>query len=180
MNRERAERGWKVWTAIVLVLLYLPIVSIVLASLAMGMTVLIPWLVGRTIDEIASGDTGAFVPLALAIVAAGLIRLALTAGRRVVAGKVSLADLARFPNLWLKVSSHVLHAADQAGSGAPRVVAWLAEHFCERLIWGSDYPHLSFADKVGSVELFNLLADWADEAQRRKILVDNPQRLFGF
>jgi predicted TIM-barrel fold metal-dependent hydrolase len=50
----------------------------------------------------------------------------------------------------------------------------------DRIIWGSDFPHLSFADKVGSVELFNLLGQWSDEAQRRKILVDNPQRLFGF
>jgi len=51
----------------------------------------------------------------------------------------------------------------------------------DRVIWGSDYPHLSFADKVGSVELFNLLGRWAlDEAMRRKILVENPQRLFGF
>ena len=51
----------------------------------------------------------------------------------------------------------------------------------DRLIWGSDYPHLSFADKVGSVQLFNLLADWApDEATRRRILVDNPAALFGF
>ena len=51
----------------------------------------------------------------------------------------------------------------------------------DRVIWGSDYPHLSFADKVGSVQLFNLLADWApDQVTRRKILVDNPQRLFGF
>ena len=51
----------------------------------------------------------------------------------------------------------------------------------ERIIWGSDYPHLSFADQVGSVQLFNLLADWApDPAGRRKILVDNPARLFGF
>jgi len=34
---------------------------------------------------------------------------------------------------------------------------------------------------VGSVELFNLLAAWAPgAAMRRKILVDNPQRLFGF
>jgi len=51
----------------------------------------------------------------------------------------------------------------------------------DRLIWGSDYPHLSFADKVGSVQLFNLLADWApDKESRRKILVDNPASLFGF
>lgn len=49
------------------------------------------------------------------------------------------------------------------------------------MIWGSDYPHLSFADKVGTVELFNLLAQWApDAATRQKILVDNPRKLFGF
>ncbi len=32
-----------------------------------------------------------------------------------------------------------------------------------------------------SVQLFNLLADWApDEAMRRRILVNNPAALFGF
>ena len=57
----------------------------------------------------------------------------------------------------------------------------LIDAAADRIIWGSDYPHLSFADKVGSVELFNLLARWApDEAVRHKILVDNPQQLFGF
>ncbi|HET6832028.1 MAG TPA: ABC transporter ATP-binding protein [Solirubrobacterales bacterium] len=67
------------------------IASIVLASLAMAMTVLIPWLVGQTIDAIEGRDTDAFVPLALTIVGAGILRLGLTAARRVVAGKVSLA-----------------------------------------------------------------------------------------
>jgi len=57
----------------------------------------------------------------------------------------------------------------------------LIEAAPERIIWGSDYPHLSFADKVGSIELFNLLDDWAPDAVlRQKILVDNPARLFGF
>jgi predicted TIM-barrel fold metal-dependent hydrolase len=51
----------------------------------------------------------------------------------------------------------------------------------DRLLWGSDYPHVSFADKVDSLGLFNLLGIWApDEKQRNKILVDNPQKLFGF
>jgi predicted TIM-barrel fold metal-dependent hydrolase len=51
----------------------------------------------------------------------------------------------------------------------------------DRLIWGSDYPHLSFADQVGSDELLALLSEWApDAASREKILVDNPARLFGF
>ena len=57
----------------------------------------------------------------------------------------------------------------------------LTETAPDRLIWGSDYPHLSFADKVGTVQLWNLLGRWApDEATRRQILVDNPRRLFGF
>ena len=70
-------------------------VSLVLAWAAMGMTVLIPWLVGRTVDAIDPSDgvvdRGAVLPLALAIVGAGLLRLALTFSRRLVAGRVSLA-----------------------------------------------------------------------------------------
>jgi len=51
----------------------------------------------------------------------------------------------------------------------------------DRIIWGSDYPYLSHADKVNSIDLFNLVAQWIpDAATRRKILVDNPARLFGF
>jgi predicted TIM-barrel fold metal-dependent hydrolase len=50
----------------------------------------------------------------------------------------------------------------------------------DRLIWGSDYPHLSFAEN-SSVELFNLLARWTDDPRvRQQILADNPARLFGF
>jgi predicted TIM-barrel fold metal-dependent hydrolase len=50
-----------------------------------------------------------------------------------------------------------------------------------QLIWGSDFPHLSFHDKVGTIALFNKLADWApDAATRQRILADNPARLFEF
>ena len=57
----------------------------------------------------------------------------------------------------------------------------LIEAAPDRIVWGSDYPHLSYADRVGSVALYNLLARWApDAAMRRKILVENPQALFGF
>ncbi len=51
----------------------------------------------------------------------------------------------------------------------------------EQLIWGSDFPHLSFHHKVGTIELYNKLADWApDAAVRQRILADNPARLFEF
>jgi predicted TIM-barrel fold metal-dependent hydrolase len=49
-----------------------------------------------------------------------------------------------------------------------------------QIIWGSDYPHLSFGDK-SSVELFNLLGRWAnDENIIKLILSDNPKKLYGF
>jgi len=65
--------------------------SLVFAWAAMGMTVLIPWLIGRAVNAIESGDKPDLLPLAVAIVVAGILRLGLTMVRRVVAGKVSLA-----------------------------------------------------------------------------------------
>jgi 2-pyrone-4,6-dicarboxylate lactonase len=51
----------------------------------------------------------------------------------------------------------------------------------EQMIWGSDFPHLSFHDKVGTIALYNKLMDWApDAATRQQILADNPARLFEF
>jgi ATP-binding cassette subfamily B protein len=65
------------------------IVSFVLAAVAMGVSVLIPFLVGKTVDEIRSGRTNLW-PLAGAIVGAGLIQLVFSVARRLVAGRVSL------------------------------------------------------------------------------------------
>jgi ABC-type multidrug transport system fused ATPase/permease subunit len=65
--------------------------SLVFAWAAMGMTVLIPYLIGRAVNAIDAGKQPDLLPLALAIVAAGILRLGLTMVRRVVAGKVSLA-----------------------------------------------------------------------------------------
>jgi ABC-type multidrug transport system fused ATPase/permease subunit len=65
--------------------------SLVFAWAAMGMTVLIPWLIGRAVNAIQDSDQPDLLPLALAIVGAGILRLGLTVVRRLVAGKVSLA-----------------------------------------------------------------------------------------
>ncbi|HEX6665731.1 MAG TPA: ABC transporter ATP-binding protein [Solirubrobacterales bacterium] len=65
--------------------------SLVFAWAAMGMTVLIPWLVGRAVNAIEDGNKPDLLPLALAILGAAVLRLGLTVVRRLVAGKVSLA-----------------------------------------------------------------------------------------
>jgi ABC-type multidrug transport system fused ATPase/permease subunit len=65
--------------------------SLLLAWLAMGMTVLIPLLIGQSVDAIKDEHRDDILPLALALLGAGVLRLALTVGRRLIAGKVSLA-----------------------------------------------------------------------------------------
>ena len=64
----------------------------------------------------------------------------------------------------------------------------------DRIVWGTDWPHPNSARvqgrKVTDVaplfqiddgHLLNMLPVWApDAAIRRKILVDNPARLYGF
>jgi ABC-type multidrug transport system fused ATPase/permease subunit len=65
--------------------------SLAFAWAAMGMTVLIPWLIGRAVNAIQDGNQPDLLPLALAIVGAGILRLGLTVVRRLVAGRVSLA-----------------------------------------------------------------------------------------
>ncbi len=56
----------------------------------------------------------------------------------------------------------------------------LVEERPDRLLWGSDWPHVMF--KIpDTTDLFDLLLDWVpDEKVRTRILVDNPASLFGF
>jgi len=65
------------------------VLSLLLAAAAMGAGVLIPYLIGRTVDDIGDGG-GNLWPLAGAVVAAGLFRLASSVPRRLVAGRDSL------------------------------------------------------------------------------------------
>jgi 2-pyrone-4,6-dicarboxylate lactonase len=82
---------------------------------------------------------------------------------------------------WVKFTGTYRMSVAPGFTDAAPMARALIEAVPDRIIWGSDYPHLSFADKVGSVELFNLLGQWApDAAMRKKILVDNPQTLFAF
>jgi len=98
-------------------------------------------------------------------------------------GFQALLELLRRGNgrCWVKLTGvYRMSVAAGFADVAPMARA-LIETAPDRVIWGSDHPHLSFADKVGSIDLWNLLGKWApEEATRRGILVDNPQRLFKF
>src|SRR3954454_20664867 len=67
------------------------VLSGALAACAVAMTAVIPWLTGRAIDQMRQGDRSGLRTLALAVLAAGVLRIALTVARRLIAGRVSLA-----------------------------------------------------------------------------------------
>jgi 2-pyrone-4,6-dicarboxylate lactonase len=79
---------------------------------------------------------------------------------------------------WLKLSGAYRVAKHKPlGSVAPWARALVAAR-PDRLIWGSDWPHLPDGQR-DTGEILNLLADWAPTAEaRRAILVDGPNRLF--
>jgi len=51
----------------------------------------------------------------------------------------------------------------------------------ERMLWGSNWPHPNETAKPDDARLLDLLGEWAPgEATRRRILVENPEILYGF
>lgn len=87
-------------------------------------------------------------------------------------------------NTWMKLSGVYMRSRDGAPAyrDAFALGRALVEAAPERLVWGSDWPHTT--ETPGTVDdaaLANVLAAWCgDEAVRRRILVDNPAKLYGF
>ena len=93
---------------------------------------------------------------------------------------------------YVKISG--AYRASNEAPDYPRVAALaraLIEANPDRLVWGSDWPHpgppgktpfdINTPFQVDDGRLLNLVGEWAaDPAVRRKILVDNPARLYGF
>lgn len=79
---------------------------------------------------------------------------------------------------WVKLSGPYRIAKSRPLSYVAPVGRALVSTRPDRLIWGSDWPHLPDGQR-DTGELLNLLADWApDEADRHQILAVSPERLF--
>jgi 2-pyrone-4,6-dicarboxylate lactonase len=82
---------------------------------------------------------------------------------------------------WVKLTGIYRFSQDPTFADVTPIAQALIATAPGQLIWGSDFPHLSFHDKVGTIQLYNLLGQWASEEVIRKlILSDNPARLFRF
>jgi predicted TIM-barrel fold metal-dependent hydrolase len=79
---------------------------------------------------------------------------------------------------WIKLSgAYRVAKAKPLGSVTPWGRALVAAR-TDRLIWGSDWPHLPNGQR-DTGEILNLLADWAPTQEaRQSILVNGPTRLF--
>jgi predicted TIM-barrel fold metal-dependent hydrolase len=82
---------------------------------------------------------------------------------------------------WVKLSGWYLDSAGPPYADTGAVAASFVKAAPERMVWGTDWPHVSVTDKPdGAAMLDMLLACVPDESLRRRILVDNPARLYGF
>ena len=82
---------------------------------------------------------------------------------------------------WVKLTGIYRFSTAPDFADVKPIAQALIDKVPDQLIWGSDFPHLSFHDRVGTIQLYNLLGEWApDSGLRKRILADNPARLFGF
>ena len=90
-----------------------------------------------------------------------------------------LLDIVRRDNGWVKISGLERHAADfQAMLPLARALLDAAP---DRVVWGSNYPHPKSLQKPDDAVLLDLVPRFApDPAVQRRLLVDNPARLYDF
>jgi predicted TIM-barrel fold metal-dependent hydrolase len=110
-------------------------------------------------------------------------------------GFADLLELVKSGKACVKISGayRASKLAPDYPDAAPLSRALIAAN-AERIVWGTDWPHPDSVTppdrkitdvtplfQIDDGRLFNQLPVWApDEAVRRKILVDNPARLYGF
>jgi predicted TIM-barrel fold metal-dependent hydrolase len=110
-------------------------------------------------------------------------------------GFIDLLHLLQSGNAYVKISGAYRSSAlaPDYGDVAPLARAMIAAN-ADRIVWGSDWPHPNSTTPPGRKptevtplfqiddgRLLNQLPVWApDAAIRKKILVDNPARLYGF
>lgn len=98
------------------------------------------------------------------------------------AGFRALCRLLEDRRMWVKLSGcdRVSRCGPPYADAVP-FARTLVERFGDRVVWGSDWPHPNTTHVPDDGELVDLIGQIAPApAQRQALLVDNPQRLYGF
>ncbi len=85
-------------------------------------------------------------------------------------------------NTWIKLSGPYLNTqSDEPWLDAEKTARAIGEFAPERVVWGSDFPHVTEKEKPDEFVLTNLISLWLPtERARRLALTDNPAKLYGF
>jgi 2-pyrone-4,6-dicarboxylate lactonase len=91
-----------------------------------------------------------------------------------------LLELMKNPLAWVKVSGpERVSAAGKPFRDAMPFAAALVQAAPDRVLWGTDFPHPNVKTMPNDGELVDLFAETVpDERLRKRILVDNPARLY--
>jgi predicted TIM-barrel fold metal-dependent hydrolase len=93
----------------------------------------------------------------------------------------ALLDLVSYSHCWVKLSGGDRVAKRNALKNSIPFARALIEAAPERVVWGTDWPHVNCDQPQSDEALFKLLDEIApDDAWRAQLLVDNPARLYGF
>ena len=95
----------------------------------------------------------------------------------------AMLDLVKGGRTWVKISgAYRTSAQDRGWSDVDPMARALLAAAPDRLLWGSDWPHVHFGRRMMRTgETLEVLGRWApDPALRRRILVTNPAALYGF
>lgn len=92
-----------------------------------------------------------------------------------------LLELLERPNWWVKISgAERISASGPPFRDAIPFARRLIEAAPDRTLWGTDWPHPNVRWEPDEADLVDLLPECGDAAALRKVLVDNPARLYGF
>jgi len=92
----------------------------------------------------------------------------------------ALLELARLENCWIKVCGAERISFPPYAEAVPIAHA-IVQAAPERVLWGTDFPHPNPTHEADEADLVDLVPQFtADPEQQRKLLVDNPARLYGF
>ncbi len=82
---------------------------------------------------------------------------------------------------WVKLSGWYLDSEGPPYADATAIGASFLRAAPERMVWGTDWPHVTAEEKPDGAFMLDVLLDFVpDEAQRQRILVDNPAQLYEF
>jgi D-galactarolactone isomerase len=84
---------------------------------------------------------------------------------------------------WVKISGAYLNTkvGPPTYSDATTIAKAYIKTAPERLVWGTNWPHPNQKEQPNDALLFDLLGEWVPgEMVRNRILVENPETLYGF